>query len=280
MSELPLVSIIIRTCGKPNILDNALKSVQAQTYSNIEVILVEDGKNVSEHFIQERYPGLQIRYYATRINQGRSKAGNIGLSMSGGKYCNFLDEDDILLPNHVQILVNALEATNMKAAYTVAEEHQIIVKRRIPYLFSVKRKLVRYRFPFNRLLLCYMNLFPIQSVMFARKLYEEHGGFDEELDILEDWDLWLRFALEEPFRFVDEVTSVYYTPYKNKKKLRRDYALHDAERQVVEKYGSYHYSVDALQINRDMDYILNQFNQKKAFFIMKKIRNFLLYRDR
>lgn len=280
MSTFPLVSIIIRTCGKTSILNNALQSIKKQTYANIEVVLIEDGENVSEHFIQEQYPDLRIRYYATKINQGRSKAGNIGLSMAKGKYCNFLDEDDILLPNHVQTLVNALEDTEYNVAYTVAEEHQIVVKNSDPYMFIIKRKLVRYRFPFNRLLLCYMNLFPIQSVMFARTLYEEHGGFDEELEILEDWDLWLRFALEEPFLLVDEVTSVYYTPYKNKKKLHRDLILRDAERQVVEKHRDYHYSADALQINRDMDYILNNFNQKKAVFIMRKIRNFLLYRDR
>ncbi len=280
MNTSPLVSIIIRTCGKPSVLNNALQSVKKQTYTNIEVILVEDGENISEHFIQEQYPDLRIRYHATKVNQGRSAAGNIGLSMAEGKYCNFLDEDDILLSTHVETLVNILETAEFKAAYTVAEENQIVIKSSSPYRFAVKRKLIRYRFPFNRLLLCYMNLFPIQSVMFERTLYEEYGGFDEGLDVLEDWDLWLRFALNYSFQFVDKVTSVYYTPYKNKKKLCRDLALREAEHMVMEKHRNYQYAANALQINRDMDYILNQFNQKKAVFIMKKIRNFLLYRDR
>lgn len=280
MTTFPLVSIIIRTCGKLGILNNALQSVKKQTYTNIEVIVVEDGENLSEHFIQEHYSDLRIRYYATQTNQGRSKAGNIGLAMSEGKYCNFLDEDDILLPSHVQTLVNILETTEFNAAYSIAEECQIVVKSSIPYKFTVKRKLIRYRFPFNRTLLCYMNLFPIQSVMFARTLYEDYGGFDEKLDVLEDWDLWLRYALEHPFVFTDKVTSIYYTPYKDRKKRRRDLALRAAECQVVEKHKSYCYSTDAFQINKDMDYILNDFNQKRAVFIMRKIRNFLLYRDR
>ena len=149
-----------------------------------------------------------------------------------------------------------------------------------PYRFVVKRKLIRYRYPFNRLLLCYMNLFPIQSVMFARSLFERCGGFDEQLEILEDWDLWLRFAIEEPFEFVDQVTSVYYTPYKSKKKHDRDISLHDAERQVVEKHREYRYVTDASQISREVGFILNTFHQRKAIYIMRKIRDYLLYRDR
>lgn len=280
MNNFPLVSVIIRTCGKPSILERALKSVRAQTYTNIEVIVIEDGKNLSEGFIRENFSDLRLRYSATKIRLGRTKAGNIGLAMANGKYCNFLDEDDILLPCHVQTLITSLTETDAKVAYAVAEEHQITIQSTSPYLFTVKRKLIRYHHPFNRLLLCYMNIFPIQSVMFEKTLYEKCGGFDEDLEILEDWDLWLRYALEEPFQFVDTVTSIYYTPFKNRKKLSRDISLHEAEQKVIEKHKSYYYTANAQQINKEMDYILNNFNQKGFIFFMRKIRNFLLYRDR
>lgn len=280
MNNQNLVSIIIRTCGKPYVLHNALQSVRNQTYSNIEVIIVEDGPNISEEYVQKNFSDLDYRYFANGTNLGRTQSGNIGLSMATGKYINFLDEDDILLKNHVEILVTTLNQSMNKVAYSVAEEHQIKVKSLAPYIFKVKRTLIRYRHPFNRLLLSYMNLFPIQSVMFERSMFEQFGGFDESLDVLEDWDLWVRYAINEPFCFVDEVTSIYYTPYKNRRKHTRECNLKDAEQSIKEKYRIYNFNVDVKQLNSEMDYVLNVFDKKGLIFYLKKIQNYLLYRDR
>lgn len=278
MGNMPLVSVIIRTCNRPNILRNALESICRQTYKNIEVVIVEDGPNEAEALLKE-YPQLNTVYHATVEKCGRTKAGNKGLEMAQGKYFNFLDDDDILLPRHVELLVECLEEKGAQAAYAVAEEHQIArnVKKGE---FRVRRKLIRYRYPFNRLLLFYMNYFPIQTVMFSSGLYQEMGGFDEELNELEDWDLWVRYATRCDFCHVDEITSIYYTPYKDKRKRNRDIAMRDADAGVRAKHQFYVMTLSAGQIARDMDYILNVFNQRKILFYMKKIRNWLLYRDR
>lgn len=277
MKNAPLVSIIIRTCGRPGILRNALESVQRQTYSNIEVILVEDGENVSESFLNE-FPDLDIHYHAMGRKCGRTAVGNQGLEMARGKYLNFLDDDDILLPKHISTLVEYLERTDLRAAYAVGEEHQIL--RQKDGSFKTKRKLIRYRYPFNRMLLFYMNYIPIQTILFERSLYEQCGGFDEELDILEDWDVWVRYATVCDFGFVDQVTSVYYTPFRNRTKKNRDVEMRAAEDRVKEKHNSYVMQLSVAQVNRDMDYVLNVFNQKNYIFYMRKIRNWLLYRDR
>ena len=121
MEKEVLVSIIVRTCGKPDVLKNALLSIRKQTYPNIEVIIVEDGPNRSEQFIRENFSDLNYVYYATTKQQGRTRAGNIGLSLANGKYLNFLDEDDILLENHVQLLIDALTSKDAFAAYTIAD---------------------------------------------------------------------------------------------------------------------------------------------------------------
>ncbi len=279
MDKSVLVSIIVRTCGNTHVLGRALQSIQHQTYRNIEVIVVEDGPNLSEQFVKNSCGDLRYVYHATGKRQGRTCAGNIGMSLATGKYLNFLDEDDILLEEHVELLVDALESRDVKAAFAIAEEHQIKVQSEKPYVFRTKRKLVRYDHPFNRLLLCYMNLFPIQSVMFSRELYEKHGGFDEELDMLEDWDLWVRYASDTDFIKVSEVTSVYYTPYKGKNKRQRDAAMKKAADRILQKHELYPINLSAGQINRDMDYILNVFNRKGLWFYLKKVRNYLLYRD-
>ena len=270
MSNDPLVSVIIRTCGRPDILRNALESIRKQIYCNIEVVLVEDGERSSE-FLLKDFPGLNIRYYAMGKRCGRTVVGNKGLEMAEGKYINFLDDDDIFLPEHISTLVDYLNKTGFRAAYATGEEHQIL--RRGNGNLQVKRKLIRYRIPFNRTLLFYMNYIPIQTMLFERSLYEQCGGFDEKLDILEDWDVWVRYATVCDFGFVDQVTSVYYTPFHNKIKKHRDIKMSMAEDKVKEKHKSYAMMLSVAQVNHDMDYIMNVFNQKNYIFYMRKIRN-------
>ncbi len=274
----PLVSVIIRTCGRPKVLSEALESIRKQSYSNIEVVIIEDGPNDSEEFILNNYKDLNVVYYCIGERRGRCNAGNIGLERATGKYLNFLDDDDILLANHISLLVDKLETSDYKVAYAIAEEHQ--------FLFSpkkdkkiIKRKFVRYKQQFNRLLLCYMNYLPIQSVMFEKKLFEECGGFDDNSEMLEDWDFWLRLALKEDFLYVPEITSVYYTPYKSKGKRDRDIYMNGSRQYYAQKHRSYYVNMSSAQICEEMDYILNVYNKKKFLFYAQKVRNFLLYRD-
>lgn len=275
----PLVSIIVRTCGRPHVLEKALDSIRTQRYENIETVVIEDGENISEEYIKEKFSDMNLIYSCTGTKVGRCVAGNLGLERATGKYLNFLDDDDILMLNHVDILVEALENNPCRVAYAVAEEHQIRITDSATRTYKVRRKFVRYKQPFNRLLLCYMNYIPIQSIMFEKTLYDQLGGLDEKLDVLEDWDLWLRYALENDFLFVNTVTSIYYTPYKNKQKRSRESYMHDSEENVIRKHAQYQLSITAEQANKDMNYILNIFNKKGFLFYMQKVRNFLLYRD-
>lgn len=277
--DKPLVSIIIRTCGRPQILKKALESVKEQSYLNLEIIVVEDGKNYSESFITENYSDLNIQYYATGKQEGRCRIGNIGMSQAKGKYLNFLDDDDYLLPNHVETLVARLEETGYSAAYAIAEEHQIKQMSEKYNGFKIKRRLIRYRQPYNKLLLCYMNYIPIQSIMFRKTLFEQYGGLDESLEVLEDWDLWVRYSAHSDFVFVPVVTSVYHTPYKGKSKHKREVQMHNKMETVIQKHAQYQIQLSAESINRDMDYILNVFNKKSLLFYLQKVRNYLLYRD-
>jgi hypothetical protein len=70
----------------------------------------------------------------------------------------------------------------------------------------------RHRHPFDRLTLWHHNFLPIQAVLFHRRLYERHGGFAEDMDQLEDWNLWTRYTLEDDFVMVEKTTSKYRVP--------------------------------------------------------------------
>lgn len=267
----PLVSIIIRTCQRPYVLEQALLSVKSQTYKNIEIVVIEDGSNVSEQFIYDNFSGLDIQYVATMKKRGRSYAGNVGLNIAKGDFVNFLDDDDMLFSNHVQTLVDVLLQTKMLAAYSVVEERQIQVYAKNPYKHKIKHKTIRYRQSFNRNLLYTFNYIPIQSIMFRRTLFEQLGGFDEKLENLEDWDLWVRYSTITDFMFVNQITSCYHVPVKNKDKRIRSVEMREHLALVLQNFESYNVNMNVKKINDEMNYVIREYKNNG---IMRYMRMF------
>lgn len=271
------VSIIIRTCGRPHVLKNALNSVREQTYKNIEVIVVEDGEETAKEMIESDYKDCDIHYFATKEKKGRAVAGNLALGIASGAYFNFLDDDDILYPSHVEILLREINEQKVLAAYSIADESQIRIISEKPYCFKEKRIIQRYKQPYNRLLLYSFNYIPIQSILFSRTFYDELGGFDEKLEYLEDWDVWVRYSTMGDFWYVPCITSKYYVPYRSKKKMQRNRELDMALGQVREKFNEYKMKISVGDISQNMDYVLNVYNKKGVLYYVKMIRNFILY---
>lgn len=279
-NDLPLVSIVIRTCGRPDVLKNALNSVKKQTYPKIEVVIVEDGMALSQKMINEKYSDMDIKYYSTGKKSGRSVVGNIGLAKANGEYINFLDDDDLFYENHIETLIKEIvKNKNAGAAYSIAEESQIKVLSQDPYKYKEKRIIHRYHQKYNKLLLFSYNYIPIQSILFKRKLYEKMGGFDEKLDYLEDWDIWVRYSTICDFVYVPVVTSKYFVPYKSRKKMKRNRELEKARKDLKKKFENYNVSMNLANVNEEMDYILYVHNKKGMYYYLKIIRDFILYRD-
>ena len=224
----PKVSILMRTIGRLPLLRRALATVANQTYAPIEVVVVEDGGNRARDIAAE-FPTLDLVYVALERKVGRSAAGNVGLERATGEYCNFLDEDDELYADHVEQLVAAVVRTGKAAAYAVAFEAPSRIEK--DEIVEEGDASVVYRGPISRLQMLRYNQLPIQCVLFARSLFVAHGGFDVELDTLEDWNLWQRYlAAAGSFAYVDKTTSRYRVPLDQKQfaarraKLDADYA--------------------------------------------------------
>lgn len=271
--EEPLVSIIIRTCQRPEVLKEALESCIGQTYKNLEIIVVEDGKNQSESMIDDTFKDERIRYYATMEKVGRSKAGNIGMEKAQGQYMSFLDDDDLYYADHIETLVKALEGNHHRVAYAIAEESQIVVSSKSPYYYEEKQRSVFYKQGFNRALLFYHNYIPIQCVLFERSLFLEYGGLDEALDALEDWDLWVRYACHTDFTYVEKVTSLYRVPYQAKQSVARQQVLDDAMQVVRQKHKSYQIYCFAGDIGEQIEALLEGYKILKLKKIGKSLKN-------
>lgn len=225
----PNVSIIVRTFpGRLGCLREALESLGRQSYPQLEVIVVEDGGDTAgpttaaaAHASGRRF----IHHPSEKV--GRCAAGNIGLKRAAGELLGFLDDDDRLLPDHVASLVAALQKqSDAVAAYAQAWEVPTIVASTEPLAYTERARYLVRRPAFSQAALAVQNLFPIQAVLFRRSLFDAYGGFDTELDNLEDWDLWRRYAAAGRFVAVDRVTSVYRVPGTLRAALARQRSLH------------------------------------------------------
>ncbi len=246
--ETPLVSVIVRTCGRPCVLRETLISLRKQTYDNMEVVVVEDGAAVSEKMIREEFADMNILYQATGEKVGRSKAGNMAMELAHGEYLNFLDDDDLFYADHIEVLVANIVKSGLDAAYATSFETPIKVKSKDPYVYELGPYLGIHKQPFNKIMLCHHNYIPIQCIMFSKKLFLEYGGLDETVDALEDWDMWVRYSLHTDFEFILKTTSVYRVPAVRSINEERQKALDDALIFMREKHKGYQQRISVYDV--------------------------------
>lgn len=201
-------SIIIRTEGRrPQGLRRAVASALQQSVMDVRVIVVGDGVDPALQLQGLTDARLQI---VARGKCGRSAAGNAGCALVQTPLLGFLDDDDELFPQHVATMRAALDAApDAVAAYGFTTE---VAVRGVDDAAQDGAIRLRGVAPFCRPALWIRNYLPIQSVVFRRDSLAGGSAFDETLESLEDWDLWLRLSRRGAFIAVPEVTSRYRIP--------------------------------------------------------------------
>lgn len=191
----PLVSVIVRSVDRPTLSD-ALNSVFEQTYPHIEVVLVDAGGGTSKE--ASACGVTRVQRVSTGARLGRSAAANAGLAAACGDYLLFLDDDDLLLPSHVEGLVETLVDTpGVRAAYAGVR------------VVDANGVVDTYDAPVDSARLKAANQLPINSVLFHRSLVEEGCRFDETLELYEDWDFWLQVSERTEFARRAGVSALY-----------------------------------------------------------------------
>lgn len=229
-----LVSIIVRTKDRPNLLKRALSSIASQTYRPIEVVLVNDGGcdlNLKE--IKEILNGTSFQYIRFEKNMGRACSGNVGIENARGNYIGFLDDDDLLYKNHIETLLDVCKHSEAKIVYSsvqsiyynwIDSENAQFIKLKDSHL---------YDFDFNPSRLLFENYIPFNALLFSKNIFVD-TRFDETIEINEDWDLLISLSRKYNFVFVPTVTAEYSLFPKNEK--RHDIAQITEERNKIHKY--------------------------------------------
>lgn len=216
--QSPLVTIITRTYeGRGFLLVQAIQSVFNQTYPNIELLIVEDGGDSQQPFVSkmaDKSPDGCVVHFISNDKLGRSSAGNVGLAAAKGDFVMFLDDDDLLFSDHLETLMSVLNSdTSLSAAYSLAfEVYTRLDINNEEYMEESFHTPDIFRQEWDYEVLKDHNFIPIQSILFNRNLYISRGGFDPNLDQLEDWNLWLRYGYRNKFAYVAKTTSLYRVP--------------------------------------------------------------------
>jgi glycosyltransferase involved in cell wall biosynthesis len=235
---LPVVSVLMRTMpGRSGKLREAMASVAQQTYAHmggpIELVVVEDGgqgiESAKAALDTLRSSGVLAKVvYVPLPKSGRCIAGNKALEVATGQLCCFLDDDDLFYADHLEVLVGEwLQQPKLGAVYALGYEVRTHVLSEEPWVYENVMHSLIHRQAFSRPTLWHHNYFPIQTVLFQRRLYEEYGGFDLDLENLEDWNLWVRYSLKNDFKLVPKVTSLYRVPDQLDKAIERQAVLDD-----------------------------------------------------
>ncbi|MEO1370478.1 MAG: glycosyltransferase family A protein, partial [Acidobacteriota bacterium] len=203
IDEGPLVSVIVRTKDRPELLADALSSLAASQYRRLEVVLVNDGGAAPA--VPEAFP-FPLEVIDLQPGVGRAGAANAGLGAARGDYVAFLDDDDRVDAEHYATLVELVGAAGVRVAYTDAA---VVVFELGAGGWVEKERRLTYSRDFDADLLLFDNYIPFHTLLIERDLAEEVGTLEPDLPFFEDWDWLIRLARRTPFHHRATVTCEY-----------------------------------------------------------------------
>ncbi|MFI5182440.1 MAG: glycosyltransferase family 2 protein [Thermoanaerobaculia bacterium] len=203
----PKVSVIVRTKDRPDLLAEAMGSLRAQTYSDFETLVVNDGGTIPEDILAPA-PGRALRIVRPEPPGGRVRALNAGLAAAEGRFIAYLDDDDLYRPAHLEMLVAALEEEGAPGA-AISGADQVAQRRGPDGRWRDEKVLFRFGRPFDANRILFKNDVPLIALLHRRDLIERTGPFDTAFDLFEDWDFLIRLSRTTPICYVPETTAIY-----------------------------------------------------------------------
>lgn len=211
-----MVSVIIPTYNRAQLIKRAVVSVLKQTYRDFELIIVDDGsqdetEEVIDKIIKETQ-GDRIRYIKLDRNQGVSHARNVGIQEAKYEYIAFLDSDDEWMPLKIELQMQKMLNADKEVALVFcrmggkkrdSEERYVCPPENVPKEILVGNL-------FSGLL--QQNVIGTPTMLVRKECLKQVGGFKESLRCIEDWEMILRLARKWKIEFVDEqLVEVYKT---------------------------------------------------------------------
>lgn len=195
---MSVFSVVIPSFNRAYCLSRAIESVLEQSFSNFELIVVDDGStDETEELVSSYLVDSRVRYFKTE-NQGVSRARNFGVEQARGEYLAFLDSDDQWLPNKLQLQMSFLEA---HPECRVVHGEEIWIRREVRVNPMKKHKKSGGDIFKKATRFCCMSP---STIVIKKDFFQQRGGFDENFPVCEDYDLWLRLCFDQDVGFISE----------------------------------------------------------------------------
>jgi glycosyltransferase involved in cell wall biosynthesis len=200
--DQPLISIIVPTYNRLYPLGELAEALHRQTFNNFEAVIIND-HGASVDTVRERYPELAINIIDLEANVRDVQARNIGLQHARGRYIMLVDDDDLIVPDHLETMLKAIEGYDFVYSdaeifdYTTVENVRIPTTRRV---FAYEHNLEAIR--------TYSTFIPT-GCLYKREIHNIIGAFDTSIANHWDWDFFLRVLERFQVKRVHRAGSIY-----------------------------------------------------------------------
>ena len=226
MSSKPVISVIIPTYNRANDLKRALESVQVQTFTNWEVLIVDNHSTDNTDQVVTDFNDSRMKLFKIHNNGVIAASRNAGIRAASGEYIAFLDSDDWWKSEKLRLSLNALNA-----GADIVYHDLFLVTKSDCQLFLRKVTTRKLTSPVFNNLLANGNCINNSSVVVRKNLLTSLGGISEDYDLIaaEDYDCWLRIAkLTDKFTRIPNALGYYWAGGGNISDPKRTIACVDA----------------------------------------------------
>jgi glycosyltransferase involved in cell wall biosynthesis len=194
----PLVSVVIPTYNRPDLLKKAIQTVLDQTFKNLEIIVVDDGSSVGYQEIIDQFDDSSVTYVKNKRRKGGAYSRSLGIKKARGTYIAFLDDDDEWMPQKLEKQLRAFD--NQSVGLVVC--------------YSLDKRFGRERISkppetidFNYLLRAF-TLSSTSSYLFRKKALDSVGYFDSSLPSAQEFELALRLSKHYMIKTIPEILMI------------------------------------------------------------------------
>ncbi len=207
----PLISVVIPTHNRAQMLKRAIKSILAQTYNNFEIIIVDDFSQDDTFSVVKNFNNKKIKYIKNKIPKGAAKSRNIGIRNSQGEFIAFLDDDDEWLPQKIE--------KQLKLFQNSKDKNLGMVYGWMEYFYNNKSlgiltpKLKGYIFPKT---LSKQPIGGCPTFFLRKKIFKKINGFNESLKRGEDGDFVRNVCKYFNVDYVPEIVAKIHTGHQDR----------------------------------------------------------------